>query len=94
MSPKKNNQDFKGVRVLVVGLGVHGGGVATVKWLVRQGAIVRVADVLGRDRLAESINQLKGLAVTYHLGAHQATDFRWAERVVVNPAVSPMMPAS
>ena len=91
MLPKKNNQDFQGVRVLVVGLGVHGGGVATVKWLMKQGAIVRVADVLGRERLAESIKKLKGLPITYHLGAHQAADFRWAERIVVNPAVSPKL---
>ncbi|KKT92231.1 MAG: hypothetical protein UW92_C0004G0014 [Candidatus Jorgensenbacteria bacterium GW2011_GWA2_45_13] len=33
--------ELKGEKVLVVGLGVFGGGVATMKWLAKQGAILR-----------------------------------------------------
>ena len=40
---------FKNKKVLVMGLGVLGGGIATTKWLVKQGASVTVTDLRSRE---------------------------------------------
>ncbi len=78
---------FRGVRALVMGLGLHGGGVATVKWLVKHGARVTATDMRGRVTLAPSIAALKGVKVRYVLGGHEMEDFRTHNLVVVNPGV-------
>ncbi len=40
-----------------------------------------------QEALAESITQLKGLDIEYHLGSHEPADFEQADMVVANPAV-------
>jgi len=82
------NTDFRGETVLVMGLGRFGGGVDVVKFACETGAKVTITDLAKREALAESIAQLKGLDVTYHLGSHEPADFQKADIVVVNPAVS------
>jgi len=72
---------------LVMGLGRFGGGADVVKFACKAGAKVVVADLAGREELAESITQLRGLDVKYHLGSHQPADFEQADIVIVNPAV-------
>ena len=47
--------DFKNKKVLVMGLGVLGGGLATTKWLVKHGAKVTVTDLKTKQELAPSI---------------------------------------
>jgi UDP-N-acetylmuramoylalanine--D-glutamate ligase len=76
-------------RVLVMGLGVHGGGLGVVRFMARNGAEVRVTDLRTADKMQESIDALaaEGIVVTYVLGEHRAEDFEWAEMVVKNPAV-------
>lgn len=91
MRSRKKSQ-YEGQRVLVVGLGLHGGGVATVRWLARQGARVTVTDRKNRRELAASIGQLRGVPVTLHLGQHRPADFQRAQRIIVNPAVRPELP--
>jgi UDP-N-acetylmuramoylalanine--D-glutamate ligase len=81
------NTDFRGKTVLVMGLGRFGGGVDVVKFACSVGAQVIVTDLAKREALAESIAQLKGLDVTYHLGSHAPADFEQADMAVVNPAV-------
>ncbi|MFA6909247.1 MAG: UDP-N-acetylmuramoyl-L-alanine--D-glutamate ligase [Patescibacteria group bacterium] len=76
-------------RVLVMGLGLHGGAVAVVRWLVEQGALVTVTDLRDRKTLAPSIRELKKLSVTYVLGKHRNQDIDSAELIVKNPAVPP-----
>lgn len=81
--------DFKNKKVLVVGLGLLGGGVATTKWLVRHGANVTVTDLKSRKELYSSIKSLGSAAegVRFVLGRHRAEDFRKNEIVIVNPGV-------
>jgi UDP-N-acetylmuramoylalanine--D-glutamate ligase len=76
-------------RVLVMGLGVHGGGLGVVRFMARNGAEVRVTDLRAADKMQESIDALEaeGLHVAYTLGEHRADDFEWADMVVKNPAV-------
>ncbi len=50
---------LSGKKVLVMGLGLHGGGVGTVKWLLRKGAKVTVTDLKTKKQLAPSIRALK-----------------------------------
>jgi UDP-N-acetylmuramoylalanine--D-glutamate ligase len=76
-----------GKTFLVMGLGRFGGGVDVVKFACLVGAQVIVTDLAKREALAESIKQLKGLEVEYHLGSHDPADFQQADIVVVNPAV-------
>ncbi|MDO8559503.1 MAG: UDP-N-acetylmuramoyl-L-alanine--D-glutamate ligase [bacterium] len=79
---------FSGRRVLVMGLGLHGGGLQVARWLVRHGANVRVTDVKAAAALAPSLRQLpRSSRLTLALGGHRAVDFRWAEMVVQNPGV-------
>ena len=72
---------------LVMGLGRFGGGVDVVKFACQMGAKAIVTDLAKQEALAESIAQLKGLDVEYHLGSHESADFEQADMVVVNPAV-------
>ena len=80
---------FRGRNVLVMGLGVHGGGLGVVRWMASQGANVRVTDLRDAERLREPIAALEseGVPVLYTLGEHREEDFAWADFVVKNPAV-------
>tara|TARA_Y100000310_G_scaffold343444_1_gene451104 strand:+ start:426 stop:1850 length:1425 start_codon:yes stop_codon:yes gene_type:complete len=79
--------DVAGKRILVFGLGLHGGGVATTRWLIKHGAKVTVTDLKTAKLLAPSLKKLKGLKFTKVLGGHRAVDVKSAEIVVQNPAV-------
>lgn len=92
MPTAADRETFRGRRVLVVGLGVHGGGEATVRWLVRHGAKVRVTDRKTKTELIETVNRLKTLSVTWRLGGHRRADFAWAELIVQNPGVPDSLP--
>ena len=78
---------LKGKTALVMGLGLHGGGVATAAWLVRHGAKVTVTDKRDKQLLASSVRALKGVPVRYKLGGHDKGDFTSHDIVVVNPGV-------
>jgi UDP-N-acetylmuramoylalanine--D-glutamate ligase len=76
-----------GKNVLVMGLGLHGGGVEVVKFFLKEGASVRVTDLKTQAQLASSLERLRGLPVRYTLGRHEEADFLDADLVVVNPGV-------
>jgi UDP-N-acetylmuramoylalanine--D-glutamate ligase len=76
-----------GRRVLVMGLGLAGGGVAVTRWLAREGARVTVTDLRPERDLRESVEALAGLPVELRLGGHREEDFRGTDLVVRSPAV-------
>ncbi len=78
---------LKGKKVLVMGLGLHGGGVATTKWLVERGAKVTATDMRTRKVLQPSIDALQGYKVRYVLGKHDEKDFIVHDIIVANPGV-------
>ena len=78
---------FSGQHVLVVGLGVHGGADAAVRWLIAHGASVRVTDKKSQRELRASIKALRGLPITWRLGQEDVADVRWADWVLQNPGV-------
>lgn len=76
-----------GLRVTVMGLGLFGGGVGVSRFLVAKGARVTVTDLRGEKDLRESLEALRDLPITYHLGGHPDEDLTKADLVVVNPGV-------
>jgi UDP-N-acetylmuramoylalanine--D-glutamate ligase len=79
---------LRGRRVLVMGLGLLGGGVAAARYAAKMGAAeVVVTDLRSAETLAESIAKLNGLPIRYVLGRHEMDDFTRAEVVVRNPGV-------
>ena len=83
---------LRGKKVLVMGLGLHGGGVETARFLVRRGARVVCTDLRSAESLQPSLDALKGLPVRYVLGRHDPADFDTADIIVKNPAVAPDNP--
>jgi UDP-N-acetylmuramoylalanine--D-glutamate ligase len=79
--------DLKNKRVLVFGLGVHGGGLGVARWLVKQGARVTVTDLKRADELQSSLDALRGLPIEFVLGEHREQDFLNADLIVRNPGV-------
>ncbi|MFZ2603481.1 MAG: Mur ligase family protein, partial [Candidatus Omnitrophota bacterium] len=86
MTPKEYLEDKK---MLVMGLGLLGGGIATTKWLIKHGAKVTVTDLKDKKTLASSIKALGHGAkrARFVLGKHDEKDFKNNEIIVVNPAV-------
>jgi UDP-N-acetylmuramoylalanine--D-glutamate ligase len=89
--------DRRGMRVLVLGMGVHGGGVGGTRFLVEQGADVTVTDLRTVDQRQSSVAYLQSLPVRSVLGAHGGADVRAPDVVLRNPGVlqaSPLLAAS
>lgn len=83
---------LSGAKVTVMGLGLHGGGAASARFLAERGAQVTVTDLRDADILEPSIRRLADLPIRYVLGRHEDADFRDADLVVKNPAVPQSAP--
>ncbi len=95
------SMDFSDKKVVVMGLGLHGGGLPVAKWFFSQGAEVIVTDLKSRQELLPTIEKLdafcrsyrlkhsekKFISIEYVLEGHRESDFRSAHIVVQNPAV-------
>jgi UDP-N-acetylmuramoylalanine--D-glutamate ligase len=95
---------LKNKRVLVLGLGVLGGGVATTNWLLDRGARVTVTDLKNEEQLASSVKRIEEhlkrsapdgksyeksrARLVWALGGHSRALIDAADIVVVNPDVS------
>jgi UDP-N-acetylmuramoylalanine--D-glutamate ligase len=74
--------------VVIMGLGLHGGGVGAANYFIEKGYRVTVTDLKPREGLKESIKKLKpAKRLRLVLGRHEFKDFRTADLVVKNPAV-------
>lgn len=82
---------LQGRRVLVVGLARS--GVSAAKLLVREGAIVTVNDGKPAEALAQPIEALRPLGVSFVLGGHDDALFASMELIVVSPGVPLALPA-
>jgi UDP-N-acetylmuramoylalanine--D-glutamate ligase len=90
---RNDNRNFAGKRVTVLGLGHFGGGSAVARWLVEQGARVRVSDQSSKEKLADSVALLADLPIEFRLGADQSLhDVTEADLVVASPAIPPHSP--
>jgi len=79
---------FKNKRVTVFGLGLHGGGVGTVKFLAQAGAKITVTDIKTKEQLTPSIKKLEEYKnVRYVLGQHRMEDFSHTDMIVKSPPI-------
>ena len=78
---------YQNTRVLVMGLGIHGGGLGIARFFCERGAIVTVTDLRPESELGPSLEALRDCSIEYVLGEHREQDFRDAELVIRNPAV-------
>ena len=78
---------YRDQRVLVMGLGLHGGGVGIARFFCDRGARVTVTDLRPESDLRPSLDALSDCRIEFVLGEHRAQDFREANLIVRNPAV-------
>ncbi|MDP3727145.1 MAG: UDP-N-acetylmuramoyl-L-alanine--D-glutamate ligase [bacterium] len=80
--------EFKGKKVLVMGLGLHGGGVGSAEFFSHLGSRVIATDLKSQRELAPSVAKLRRFRnIAYHLGGHRAADFRSADFIIQGPGV-------
>jgi UDP-N-acetylmuramoylalanine--D-glutamate ligase len=82
-----SSMDLKDKKVLLVGLGILGGGLATAKWLLEKEADLSITDLKTEEELKDSIEELKGFEIKYTLGEHKEEDLKDLDFVVLNPDV-------
>ena len=70
-----------------MGLGLHGGGLESVRYLLDSGAKVTCTDLRSEEELKPSLAALAGKDVRFVLGRHSREDFDDADIIVKNPAV-------
>ncbi|HHX58291.1 MAG TPA: UDP-N-acetylmuramoyl-L-alanine--D-glutamate ligase [Candidatus Moranbacteria bacterium] len=79
---------FKNKKVTVMGIGLHGGAVDMILWLLNEGARVTATDMKSREELAPSLKKMAGIKnLRLVLGQHHLDDFINADLVVKNPSV-------
>jgi UDP-N-acetylmuramoylalanine--D-glutamate ligase len=79
--------DFKNKRVTVMGLGIVGGGVGVVKFLVMVGAKVLITDLENKKQLESSLKKIRQLPLKLVLGKHRSQDFKNTDLIIRNPGV-------
>ncbi len=86
-------REFASKRVTVMGLGLHGGGLASALFFARHGAQVTVTDHRRDSSAFEPfLAELAAHGVRAVLGRHEELDFTQTDLVVKNPAVPPSSP--
>jgi UDP-N-acetylmuramoylalanine--D-glutamate ligase len=81
-----------GRKVLILGLGVIGGGVAVARYFAEQGARLRITDLRSESLLAPALSALADVDAEFVLGEHRDEDIAWADVVLRNPGVPPSSP--
>ena len=79
--------DFTKQRVLIMGLGAHGGGAASARFFAECGANVTVTDLRSEEQLSQSVELLADLPIRFRFGEHRIEDFSNSDMVIKNPAV-------
>lgn len=91
--PFRSLDDIKGKKVTVMGLGLNGGGEASVRFFLKHGAFVTATDTKTQDQLRSTIDSLENDStidkthLKYVLGCHKIEDFETADCVIKNPGV-------
>ncbi len=78
--------------VLILGLGLHGGGVGAASFFARLGYSVTVTDLKAKKELLISLKKLRGLPIKYILGKHRMEDIKRSKLIVKNPGIPASSP--
>ncbi len=89
--PPVLRRDLRGRRATLIGLGrrTH---VALARYLIRQGAIVRISEQRSADQLASELELVRDLPLDLRLGGHQESDVADADVVFVTPGAPRNLP--
>jgi UDP-N-acetylmuramoylalanine--D-glutamate ligase len=80
-------------KVLIMGLGLHGGGVGAANFFLSIGSSVVITDLKTEEELKPSIEKLKKSdKLRLVLGRHDYNDFKNADLIIKNPGVPPGSP--
>lgn len=85
--------DIKDKKVTIMGLGLNGGGEASVRFFSKYGAYITITDMKTKEELQKTLDSLENdntidkSRITYHLGEHLIEDFENADVVIKNPGV-------
>src|SRR5215510_7765115 len=87
--------DYSGMKVLIMGLGLHGGGLESALFFLKRGASVTVTDLKDEKTLSPVIQRLETESklfsisnpIRYVFGRHENEDFINADIVIKNPGV-------
>ena len=80
--------NFKGKKILLVGLGMLGGGEGVARFLLKAGAKLTITDLRQKNEFYNVLKKFSGKKVKFVLGRHRFLDFKSADIIVKNPAVS------
>lgn len=80
-------ESFKNKKITIMGLGLHGGGLASALFFLKQGAKLTITDLRSEDILKPTLEQLKNYNINYTLGKHIDKDFIDADIIIKNPGV-------
>lgn len=80
-------ESYAGKKITIMGLGLHGGGLASARFFIKEGAEVTITDLRTEEILKPTLSQLKNNNITYTLGKHIESDFINADIVIKNPGV-------
>lgn len=83
---------LQGKKVLVMGIGLNGGGLAAIKFACRHGAEVTATDLKDSNSLHSTLKSLQEFNVNYVLGQHREKDFIDADLVIKSPAIAASNP--
>jgi UDP-N-acetylmuramoylalanine--D-glutamate ligase len=84
----KFKKDYQDKKILIMGLGLLGRGVQDAAFFASLGCQVTVTDLKTKQQLKPSLQILKKYNINYVLGRHQNQDFKTADVIIRNPAVS------
>lgn len=91
--PFNSIEDIKNKHVTIMGLGLNGGGEASVRFFLKHGAYVTVTDMKDENFLKATIDSINNdtsldkSKLTFRLGEHRIEDFETADCVIKNPGV-------
>lgn len=85
-------ESFKNKKVTIMGLGLHGGGLASALFFLKEGAQVTITDLRSKEILEPTLNKLKGYNIKLTLEKHINSDFENADIVIKNPGVPSSSP--
>lgn len=86
------NESFKDKKVTIMGLGLHGGGLASALFFLKEGARVTITDLRTKSILQPTLDKLQGYEFDLTLEKHIDSDFSEADIVIKNPGVPSSSP--